>query len=82
MRENDGGMNRDKMDDRKGITQRTEGMKEDGLIFNNVMSWEPFSFLASVAINNTVSEIKWLCMNVHESICFLFFHVCLFVCVS
>lgn len=31
-------MKRDKREDWKGIRQKAEGMKEDELIFNNVMS--------------------------------------------
>lgn len=58
-------------DDRKGLRQKAEGMKEDGLIFNNVMSCKPFSFLPSLAINNRASEIKWLCMSVCVRVCVL-----------
>lgn len=66
---NDGGMKWDMTEDGRRIRRKAEGMKEDELIFNNVMSWKPFSFQPSVAINNRVSEIKWLCVSVRESVC-------------
>lgn len=63
-------------------------MKANESIFNNIMSWKPFSFRPSVAINNEASEIKRLCVCVcarkHESmrVFLILSHVCVCVCLS
>lgn len=73
-------MKRDKREGRKRIRRKAEG--EDELIFNNGMSWKPFSFQPSVAINNRAREIKWLhvcvCVSMSVGVCvsLILSHMC------
>ena len=57
-------------------------MKEVESIFNNIMSWKPFSFRPSAAINNEASKIKRLCVCVCARASTCVFLILSHMCVS